>query len=48
MSDVCHKESTCEQRSVQEPVCSVDELCDQVVGCKGIHPLRTKLWHDPL
>ena len=32
MSGVCHKESTCEQRSVQEPVCSVDELCDRLQG----------------
>ena len=44
---VCHKESTCE-RSVQEPDRSVDEFGDHIVGCKGMLPLRTKLWHDPL
>ena len=44
---VCHKESTCE-RSVQEPVRSVNEFGDHIVGCKGVLPMRTKLWHDPL
>ena len=44
---VCHKESTCE-RSVQEPVRSVDEFGDRIVGCKGVLPVWTKLWHDPL
>ena len=46
-SPVCHKEPTCEP-SFQEPVRSVDKFCDQTAGCKGMLPLRTKLWHDPL
>jgi len=33
---------------VQEPVRSVDEFGDHIVGCKGVLPMRTKLWHDPL
>ena len=35
---------------MQEPVRSVDEFGDHVVGCKelGMLPVRTKLWHDPL
>jgi len=41
---VCHKESTCE-RSVQEPVRSVDEFGDHIAG---MLPMRTKLWHSPL
>ena len=44
---VFHKEPTCE-RGEQGPVRSVDEFCDHIVGCKGVLPVRTKLWHDPL
>ena len=33
---------------MQEPVRSVDEFGDRIVGCKGVLPMRIKLWHDPL
>ena len=26
----------------------MDEFCDQIIGCKHMLPLRTKLWHDQL
>ena len=31
-----------------EPLRSVDEFGDHMLGCKGSLPTRTRLWHDPL
>ena len=33
---------------VTASVRSVDEFGDHIVGCKGMLPMRTKLWHDAL
>ena len=32
----------------QDLVTESRDICDHIIGCKHMLPLRTKLWHDPL